>query len=123
VALELLDEAFELGGRIGERCHDAELYRVRGEIRLAGRGDDESQGLADLLQAVEIARGQRAVSFEIRSILSLLTLAPELASQGGWIERLEDAVRRLETSENSHDERAAWALIARERQSGAHVQE
>ena len=122
-ACELLDQAIELGEKLSERCHDAELYRVRGQAKLAGGTGDRSQGLADLRKAAAAAGSQQAVSFEIRSILSLVTVGSEISHHEGWIERLEDALRRLETSENSTDERAARALIARERQSGAHASE
>ena len=106
---------------IGEHCHDAALYRVRGQARLAV--NDRANGIEDLIGAVALSREQRAVPFEIRSTVSLVTVGSEISHHEGWIERLEDALRRLETSENSTDERAARALIARERQSGAHASE
>ena len=35
-ALDLVDQAIELGDQIDEHFHDAELYRIRGEARLSG---------------------------------------------------------------------------------------
>ena len=72
-------------------------------------------GLDDLRRAIARAREQHAVSFEIRSTVSLLTAAPELPDRASWIVQLEGAVKHLTRSENGSDERAARALIARER--------
>jgi class 3 adenylate cyclase/predicted ATPase len=113
-ALDLLNEAIELGDKIGEHCHDAELYRVRGQVRLAE--DDGAKGMADLRAAIRTAREQHAVSFEIRSIVSLLTVAPELPDREAWIGQLENAIQRLQSSEDGQDERDGRVLIARERQ-------
>ena len=112
-ALTLLDEAIALGEKTGEHLHDAELYRVRGLVKLSG-GADRSTGLTDLLKAAATAATQRAVSFEIRSIVSLLSSVPGLDDRGAWLARLEDAIRRLESNEHGVDERAARAFTANE---------
>ena len=114
-ALALLNEAVESAERIGEHCHDAELHRVRGEVTLAGPGGDRSEGVGDLLESIAIARSQRAVSFEIRSIVSLLTAGAVVEDRASWIGRLEEAIAHLESSEHGVDERQARALIADER--------
>ena len=114
-ALTLLDEAIALAERTGEHLHDAELYRVRGLVKVSGRAGDRSTGLNDLLKAAAIAAAQRAVSFEIRSIVGLLRAVPDLANRGAWIARLEEAIQRLESSEHGVDEREADSCIARER--------
>jgi class 3 adenylate cyclase len=112
-ALELVEAAIALGAAIGEHFHDAELYRVRGEAKLASAHDPAS-GFADLHTAVAKAREQHAVSFEIRAIVSLLTAAPGLPDREPWILHLENAIHRLKSSEAGKDEREARALIARE---------
>jgi hypothetical protein len=94
---------------IDEHCHDAELYRVRGLVRLA-RGERET-GVEDLLTAIRISREQRAVSFEIRSTVSLLTAVTDL-DRGTWIGHLDAAIKGLQSSEGGTDERDARALIA-----------
>jgi predicted ATPase len=112
-ALELLDEAMSVANRIGEHCHDATLHRVRGQIRLAL--GDRDQGFADLRAAVERARAQQALSFEIRSTVTLLTAMPDLPDREDWIAALESALSRLQSTESVEHERDARDLIARGR--------
>jgi len=114
-AVALLNEAVEVAETTGEHCHDAELHRVRGQAILAAGRGDRSDGVADLLKAIATTRSQRTVSFEIRSIVSLLTAVPALDGRATWIARLGDAIARLESSEHGVDERQARALIAQER--------
>ena len=59
-ALDLLNQAIELGDRTGEHFHDAELYRVRGETRLSGAKKDET-GVEDLAEPLP-ERGSRTRS-------------------------------------------------------------
>jgi len=106
-ALAMLDEAIALAERTGEHVHDAELYRVRGLVHIAGGAGQRSRGLSDLLEAVSVAAAQRAVSFEIRSIVGLLNAVPDVADRGIWIARLGHAIQRLESSEMGVDERDA----------------
>ena len=109
-ALELLGDAIELGEKTGEHFHDAELYRMRGEARMAAR---DPGGVDDLLTAIRTAHEQKAVSFELRAIVSLLTAVPELPGREAWIGRLGDAIQGLTSSEHGQDEREARALIDR----------
>src|SRR5262249_33459754 len=64
-----------------ERLWEAELLRLRGELKSACQGDAE----ADFRRAVEVARSQRAKSLELRATTSLARL---LAKQGGGNEAL-----------------------------------
>jgi predicted ATPase len=116
-ALDLIDQAIALSETVDEHCHTAELYRVRGQTRLALFGSETRSGIDDLIDAAEKARRQRAVSFEIRSIVSLLTAVPELLDRERWIGRLEDAIGDLASSENGQDERRGRALIAETRKN------
>ncbi len=116
-ALALLDEAITLAEHTGEHAHDAELYRVRGLIHMSG--GERSTGLSDLLEAVSVAAAQRAVSFEIRSIVALLNAVPDVADRGIWIARLGHAIQRLESSEMGVDEREARSFVTSERPTEA----
>ncbi len=82
-AFDLVNQALEVAGTIDEHCHDAELHRVRGQVRLA-RGERE-KGIEDLLAAIQISRAQRAVSFEIRSTVSVLSSVPDLDRAPGFV--------------------------------------
>lgn len=69
-ALELATEALAITYRTGERMHQAELSRLRGELlhHEHGTGDEAERCLRD---AVEIARRQGARSLELRAVMSL----------------------------------------------------
>lgn len=91
--LAVLDEAFQLLDRSGERIQVAELHRLRGELLLMG---GEPGGERCLRQAVEMARGQSNRSLELRAAVSLARVLAErgrraeaaevLAPVYGWFE-------------------------------------
>jgi predicted ATPase len=106
--LRVLEEALAIAHRNGERCHEAELYRIKGELLLATSTDRAvlraafggravvgansaavatAEGSFD--QAIKIARQLQSRSFELRSALSLARL---YRNQG----RLEEARILLE---------------------------
>ncbi|UCC14693.1 MAG: AAA family ATPase [Gammaproteobacteria bacterium] len=58
----------------GELFWESELQRLNGEICLAGDDIDESEAEQHFQQALEIARGQGAKSFELRAAMSLARL-------------------------------------------------
>src|SRR5262249_58233582 len=70
---QLLDEALALVHRTGERCYEAELYRLKGELLLQGRNRHQTvvAGEESLRQALAVARRQHARSLEFRSARSL----------------------------------------------------
>jgi predicted ATPase len=73
---QVLDEALAHVHRTGERCYEAELYRLKGELLL--QGGKRHHTLADVeesfRQAVAVARRQQAKSLELRAALSLARL-------------------------------------------------
>jgi predicted ATPase len=78
--LEALNEAFTIIAKTAERFYEAELYRLKGELVLLRDGDSEvSQAPACFQRAIEIARSQRAKSWELRATTSLARM---LANQG-----------------------------------------
>ena len=88
--LTVLAEALAVVDKTGERCYEAELYRLKGELTLqqvvsrqfsvvSHRAPDPSpdpQGEAEacFLKAIEIARKQQAKSLELRATMSLARL-------------------------------------------------
>ena len=93
----------------GERCWEAELYRLKGELLLqsgdqgltsgvlsadAGRQTREAEAEACFHQALDVARRQQAKSLELRAAMSLSRLyrrqgrqaeaRPLLAETYGW---------------------------------------
>jgi predicted ATPase len=89
--LRALEEAIHVAERGGERYYEAELYRLKGELLLmqagspgASRASDGGKAAAEksllseaegcFSQAIEIARRQKAKSWELRAGLSLARL-------------------------------------------------
>ncbi|NOT56158.1 MAG: hypothetical protein HOP18_16280, partial [Deltaproteobacteria bacterium] len=109
--LTLLDEAFAAARRTGEHFYEAEMYRVKGELLLQranqkAKGKNQkakmktdpqplssapqSEAEACFLQALEIARGQRAKALELRAAVSLSRL--------WWQQSKREEARALLTS-------------------------
>jgi predicted ATPase len=87
--LHVLAEALACAHTTGERCYEAELYRLKGELLLQSRGQGlEAGGLtsdvglqtrdaeaeACFHQALDIARRQEAKALELRAAMSLSRL-------------------------------------------------
>jgi adenylate cyclase len=68
-ALSVIAEALRLANEKGERCWEAELYRLRGES-LSRQGDEIGAGEC-FHRAIDTARHQRARSWELRAATSL----------------------------------------------------
>jgi predicted ATPase len=72
--LAAVDEALALLARTGERCYEAELYRLRGEMLCqAARhsGEAQSEAAAHFQHALRLARQQQSRAWELRAALSL----------------------------------------------------
>jgi class 3 adenylate cyclase/tetratricopeptide (TPR) repeat protein len=76
--LATLTDAFALIQETSEHEREAELFRVRGELLQKGDRPNLAKAEASFHQAIEIARGQEAKSYELRTTISLARL---LASQ------------------------------------------
>ena len=77
--LKVIDEAFDMGRRTGERALEAELYRLKGELSLQLRAKHpafaaEEEAESCFQQALDIARKQSAKSWELRASTSLARL-------------------------------------------------
>jgi adenylate cyclase len=75
--LTLVAEALDLVQRTGQRTHEAELYRLKGELLIMqAEGDSAlpSEAESCFRRAIEIARTQGAKSFELRAVISLSRL-------------------------------------------------
>jgi predicted ATPase len=73
-ALGVVEQALAAGERLGQPFFDAELLRLKGDLRLC-LPDPREQEVEDLFrEALEIARGQEAKSLELRAATSLARL-------------------------------------------------
>jgi predicted ATPase len=78
----VLDEALMLVHRTGERCYEAELYRLKGELLLQGGQRPKAHGTEQKVaeaeqrfrQALAVARRQQAKALELRAVMSLSRL-------------------------------------------------
>jgi predicted ATPase len=77
--LRTIDESFPIIERTGQRQHEAEVHRLRGELLLAQDSSNAAHSEKSFRTAIEIARKQRAKSWELRATTSLAQL---LAKQG-----------------------------------------
>ena len=74
VGLATLDAQLAAIERTEERWFDAEVDRARGELLLKRQRPDVVAAESAFLRAIEIARGQRTRTFELRAALSLAKL-------------------------------------------------
>jgi predicted ATPase len=73
-AHKVLDEALAVAEKNDDRCHEAELYRLRGELLLAECPERFSDAEACFHHAIETARGQQSKGWELRATISLARL-------------------------------------------------
>ena len=72
--LGVIGEALERVRTTGERVWEAELMRLEGELRLAASPHDVAEALDCFQRAIEVARRQKARSWELRAAVSLARL-------------------------------------------------
>lgn len=71
--LNSIAEALAMAKRTGERMYEAELFRLKGELLLQ-QHQPESKAEQCFLRALEVSRGQKAKSLELRAAMSLSRL-------------------------------------------------
>lgn len=107
-ALSALDSGMVLGE---DRCHDAELARIQGELALAA-GGERAAAAAAFQRGIGLARSQGALSLELRCSIALARLRRD---EGRFAEaRAVLAPIRASIREGSEttDARSADALLA-----------
>jgi adenylate cyclase len=72
--LETLEAISALMDQTGDRFIEAEVYRLRAELRLAQSSDNQLQAEADFQQALTVARKQQTRFLELRAALGLARL-------------------------------------------------
>jgi adenylate cyclase len=72
--LRTIDESFEISERTGQRQHEAEVHRLKGELLLTQDSSNAAQAEKFFRTAIEIARKQHAKSWELRATTSLARL-------------------------------------------------
>ena len=77
--LQVLEQAFSRVEPTGERMYEPELYRLKGELLVLGGSASNAKVEESFRTAIDIAREQKARSWELRATVSLAKL---LAKQG-----------------------------------------
>jgi predicted ATPase len=114
-ALVIVEEALALVAQTDERLVEAELYRLRGELRLASPSDPASRSLAeaDFRRALQISTRQQARSLELRTATSLARLQQRQGAPGDGLEILAQALGAFTESQVTPDLAAARTLLGR----------
>jgi len=108
-ALSLLDEALRLVDRNGERCWEAELYRLKAELLV--KGEEEIQAEACFQHALAVARRQDTRSWELRAAMGLCRLWQEQGKLDDAWEMLAEIYGWFTEGFDTTDLREARALL------------
>jgi predicted ATPase len=105
-----LEEALAAVERTGERWCEAELHRLRGELRLADDGN-EHQAAISLHRAMDVARSQNAAGLQLRAAVDLGRLQQRQGETEGARRTLERNLGRFPEGSDSADLRTARTLL------------
>jgi predicted ATPase len=118
-ALATLEQAFAWAERSGERWYLAELLRIKGELLLQQEHHDGVAAAEDTFKrALELAREQGALLWELRTALSLARHCQKSGRSGEAQGLLEPVYARFSEGLATPDLRAARELL--ESASGGH---
>ena len=108
-----IDEALERSERHGERWCMAELLRAKGEVlRLEATQEARDAAEECFRQALEWARRQDAVSWELRAAMGLASLWQESGKTGAAYDLLHPVYSRFNEGFKTQDLKSARAMIA-----------
>jgi adenylate cyclase len=88
--LNIIDEAIAEAEKTRENVCKAELWRVKGDL-LRMQGNGERKARESFHRSIRIARAQKAMSWELRAVISLSRLMGELGNREaarGMLERI-----------------------------------
>lgn len=109
--LRLLAEALEKSEKGGERFWEAELHRLTGVLLLSVSKDNTSKAETCFHKAIDVARGQRAKSLELRATTSLARLWQRQGKQGEASELLAPVYEWFTEGFDTLDLKEAKALL------------
>ncbi len=108
-AKALIDESIAATERGEERVHYAELLRLRGWVLMLQSRPEEAE--ASLRAAIDVARGQKAKSWELRSATTLARLLAERGDRVAAREVLADIYGWFTEGFGTRDLQAAKVLL------------
>src|SRR5207249_3357571 len=110
--LRVLAEGLTAVHKTGERQHEAELYRLKGELLLQQDVPDAQEAESCLRQAVDVAHQQQAKSLELRAAMSLGRLWQRQGKQDAARELLAPTYGWFTEGFDTADLQEAKALLA-----------
>jgi predicted ATPase/DNA-binding SARP family transcriptional activator len=108
--LAAVADALATVNRTGERFCEAEAHRLKGEL-LWLEGADEADVETCFLRAIEVARRQRATSWELRAVMSMSRLWQEQGKEQEARRLLADAYDRFTEGFETPDLQEARSLL------------
>jgi class 3 adenylate cyclase/predicted ATPase len=112
-ALRALDDALAMTERTGERFFLAEIYRLLGEIMLAQRGPEAAGETETCYQrSLEVCREQQALSWELRTTVSLARLWRQLGKNQHAMDLLVPVCSRFNGGFDTPDVQEAVQLLS-----------
>jgi predicted ATPase len=114
-ALAAVAEALTMVERTGERCYEAELHRLHGELllRRAGSADAREEAAEECFRrALEVSRRQQAKSWELRAALGLSRLYQKQGKAAEARQMLADIYGGFTEGFDTADLQEAKALLA-----------
>src|SRR5262249_20684700 len=111
-ALATVAEALALAERTGERCHEAELHRLQGELLWQQAGGVSAAAAAGgwFQRALGVAQREGAKTFELRAALSLARLGQQQGSLAA-VKGLADVYSWFTEGHDTADLREARAFL------------
>jgi predicted ATPase len=112
-AITTIDRALGTANRGGERWFVAEILRAKGELLLLHEAGTQSTSAAErcFCQALEVAREQDALSWELRAALSFARLRVKQDRQDDARQLLAPVYKRFTEGFETPDLRSARALL------------
>src|SRR6202011_3312428 len=77
-----LDEGLAIAEKNDDRCHEAELHRLQGELLLAEAHEQIAAAEDCFRRATETARRQQSRAWELRATMSLARLRQQQGRRG-----------------------------------------
>jgi DNA-binding SARP family transcriptional activator/predicted ATPase len=105
-----VEEALAAVETTGERWCEAELHRLRGELRLADDGNEHEAAIS-LHRAIDVARSQNAAGLQLRAAVDLGRLQQRQGETEGARRTLERNLGRFREGSDSADLRTARTLL------------
>ncbi|MBW2498960.1 MAG: AAA family ATPase [Deltaproteobacteria bacterium] len=110
-AKSALDIAYMVKDEIGERCWEAEMQRLRGEVALMRIEGTEFEAEHHFQDALKTARSQQTKSFELRAAMSLARLWQKQGRGQDALELLMPVYNRFTEGLDTGDLKEARSLL------------